>query len=183
MKRALPLLPLLILGSATLTSAADPNPARSRPSLVDFSQFSKLSLEASQLRSKRLVKWEKFQEIADRPGTIILDTRSKKAFDQVHLKGAVHLNFSDFTEEKLAKAIPDKATTILIYCNNNFSALPGMEVNFAAFADKSPGLALNIPTFINLYGYGYTQVYELSELLDVNDPRITLEGTATSKRP
>lgn len=35
-------------------------------------------------------------------------------------------------------------------------------------------LALNIPTFINLYGYGYQQVYELNELISVLDDRVTL---------
>jgi hypothetical protein len=39
-------------------------------------------------------------------------------------------------------------------------------------------LALNIPTYINLYGYGYKNVYELDELVNVNDKRIEFEGTA-----
>ena len=38
-------------------------------------------------------------------------------------------------------------------------------------------LALNIPTFINLYGYGYRNIYELDELVHINDPRIEFEGT------
>jgi hypothetical protein len=38
-------------------------------------------------------------------------------------------------------------------------------------------LALNIPTYINLYGYGYRNVYELNELINVSDPSIKFEGT------
>ena len=38
-------------------------------------------------------------------------------------------------------------------------------------------MALNIPTYINLYGYGYHNVYELNELVNVNDPLIIFEGT------
>ena len=42
-------------------------------------------------------------------------------------------------------------------------------------------LALNIPTFINLYGYGYRNIFELGELVNTNDPRIQFEGTAVEK--
>lgn len=42
-------------------------------------------------------------------------------------------------------------------------------------------MALNVHTFINLYGYGYHNVYELDELLNMDDPRVTFEGTAVQK--
>jgi hypothetical protein len=38
-------------------------------------------------------------------------------------------------------------------------------------------LALNIPTYINLFGYGYVNVYELNELVNIRDARVTFEGT------
>ena len=44
-------------------------------------------------------------------------------------------------------------------------------------------MALNIPTYINLYGYGYRNVYELHELVDVKDPRIEFEGTIVEQKP
>ena len=52
------------------------------------------------------------------------------------------------------------------------------------FADQEKPLmmALNIPTYVNLYGYGYRNVYELHELVDLNDPRITFEGTIVGGR-
>jgi hypothetical protein len=42
-------------------------------------------------------------------------------------------------------------------------------------------LALNIPTYINLYGYGYRNVYELGELVNVNDKRISFEGSIVTE--
>ena len=39
-------------------------------------------------------------------------------------------------------------------------------------------LALNIPTYINLYGYGYRNIYELSELINTNSQKLEFEGTA-----
>jgi hypothetical protein len=43
--------------------------------------------------------------------------------------------------------------------------------------EKPLMMALNIPTYVNLYGYGYHNVYELNELVNVNDPRIAFEGS------
>jgi hypothetical protein len=37
---------------------------------------------------------------------------------------------------------------------------------------KALPLALNIPTFINLVGYGYRNIWELGEAVDMNDPAI-----------
>ena len=36
-------------------------------------------------------------------------------------------------------------------------------------------LALNIPTFINLYGYGYDNIYELKDYMDEEDDRVQFE--------
>ncbi len=122
------------------------------------------------------------------PNTMILDTRSKAAFDRIHLAGAVHLNFSDFSTHQLAAVIPSKATRILIYCNNNFIIDDGvkdeakLEVALVALATKIAPLALNIPTFINLYGYGYENLYELADALPVDDPRLTFAQAATDDK-
>ena len=42
-------------------------------------------------------------------------------------------------------------------------------------------MALNVPTYINLYGYGYQNVYELDELVNVSDQRIEFEGTVINR--
>jgi hypothetical protein len=112
--------------------------------------------------------------------TIILDTRSDSMFQSKHIKGAKHLNFSDFTQYNLDRLIPDSTTRILIYCNNNFYDDPIYFVTKSAKpkipTNKPLTLALNIPAFINLYGYGFRNIYELSELVSVKDPRISMEG-------
>ncbi len=43
-------------------------------------------------------------------------------------------------------------------------------------------MALNVPTYINLYGYGYRNVYELDELVNVKDRRITFEGSIVDQK-
>ncbi len=139
---------------------------------VDYDSFLKISEEILDYRQERLVPLETFLEYMTEENTIVLDTRSEAAYKQKHLKGAIHINFSDFTEEKLANKIHSKETRILIYCNNNIDGDP------IHFASKKMPLALNIPTFINLYGYGYKNVYELSVLVPIKDARLKFEGTS-----
>jgi hypothetical protein len=55
-----------------------------------------------------------------------------------------------------------------------------LETQVAA-QSKPVQLALNVPTYINLYGYGYRNVYELGELVKVTDPRIQFEGSMVGK--
>ncbi|MDO5972410.1 rhodanese-like domain-containing protein [Flavivirga aquimarina] len=150
---------------------------------VSYSAFEDLVKQVKKHRQKRLIDLNQFLSKSKSEDVVILDTRSKEMFTRKHIKGAVHLNFSDFTQENLNKLIPNADTTILIYCNNNFE---GDEINFASKIvlpkvvkkDIKPiTLALNIPTYINLYGYGYRNVYELSELITLFDERVEYEGT------
>jgi hypothetical protein len=83
-----------------------------------------------------------------------------------HIAGAINLSLTDFTAQSLAAAIPNPNTRILIYCNNNF------DNNVAPVIMKSVQLALNIQTFINLYGYGYRNVYELGDVVNFNNPQV-----------
>lgn len=60
----------------------------------------------------------------------------------------------------------------------NDSLLKPKEIETQILSNQKPiMLALNIPTYINLYGYGYRNIYELDELVNVNDSRISFEGT------
>ena len=52
------------------------------------------------------------------------------------------------------------------YCNNNFTD------DIAPIPLKRAPLALNVPTFINLYGYGYENIYELSGAYSIHDADI-----------
>ena len=150
---------------------------------VSYSAFEDLVKQVKKHRQKRLINFDQFLAKSKLENVLILDTRSKEMYTNKHIKGAIHLNFSDFTQENLIKLIPNADTTILIYCNNNFE---GDAFNFASKIVlpkiikkniKPITLALNIPTYINLYGYGYRNVYELSELMTLFDERVEYEGT------
>ncbi len=157
---------------------------------VDFEVFNEVTKQAQAHRKDRLIHFADFIAASKTEGTIILDTRSKAMYDRMHIKGAIHLNFSDFNQASLAEIIPNFETRILIYCNNNFTQEPLFVVPFVTKSiqpltvqkplglDTPPKtLALNIPTYINLFGYGYKNVYELSELVSTEHPLLALEGT------
>jgi len=133
---------------------------------IDFDGFSALTGEVNSYRSDRLVDLAEFQRMAREGDTLILDARSAEAFAAGHIDGAINLSFPDFTAESLARAIGDPGRRILIYCNNNF------ENDRPPVVMKRIELALNIQTFINLYGYGYRNVYELGDVVNFDDPAV-----------
>jgi len=160
---------ILVISLGSIIYAEDlPKPTQTsfKGTPVSIDEFMKAAYEAKELRKSRRITSETFLKYAADKGTIILDTRSKAKYDLRHVKGAKHLNFSDFTKESLAEMIPHKKTRILIYCNNNFMGDP------RAFACKTIATALNIPTFINLYSYGYENVYELGSYESVLTTKI-----------
>jgi hypothetical protein len=146
-------------------------------------------------RASRLIDLNTFLKMSKEEGVIIFDSRSDSRFVSTHIKGAKHLAFTEFTQDNLAKVIPHFDTKILIYCNNNFDGNqkdfagkgvfppdPKEAISTEARKQRKPvSLALNVPTFINLYGYGYCNVYELDELVQVNDPRIEFESSLTNR--
>ena len=155
------------------------------PSLVDYDAYVQLVTEVQNHRQQRLISLERFNSLRQLDDVIILDTRSKAMYDAKHVKGAIHLNFSDFTQENLETLIPSKDTKILIYCNNNFLEDPIYFMTKSYTPPPTPKknelgitMALNIPTYINLYGYGFKNVYELKDLIPVSDPAIAFEGTS-----
>jgi hypothetical protein len=171
-----------ILSAQTTDNAATLLPIEDyrKAVMVDFGDYLVLAEKAQKHREDRLVSFADFQQMASEPNTIILDTRSDSMYMAKHLKGAIHLNFSDFNVASLQKIIPSPDTRILIYCNNNFSgdnhffaskmAPPKIDL-MGSVSGYGPTMALNIPTFINLYGYGYTNVYELGEEIQLVDFR------------
>jgi hypothetical protein len=155
------------------------------PSKVDFDAFETLAKEVKEYRKDRLVSLDKFISYSKEQNTVILDTRSTEMYNRKHVKGAIHLDFTDFTQFNLLRLIPSPFTRILIYCNNNFA---NDKINFMTKYAPKPNektkeitLALNIPTFINLYGYGYKNVYELADLVSVFNSAIQFEGTDVLK--
>ena len=142
------------------------------PAKVSYDDFKALVAEVEPHRQKRLVDLDTFLKMSQEPGAVVLDTRSAFRYERIHLEGAKHLSFPDFTQDNLRKIVPSEETIILIYCNNNFD---GNEVDFAskvalpmrplpregheapaspksqlAAQEKPVMLALNVPTYITL---------------------------------
>lgn len=139
---------------------------------IDYQGFSQLTGDLARLREARRLSWAEFSERAAAEGALLLDARSADAFARGHLKGAVNLPFTDFTDEALAAVIgANPNRPIYIYCNNNFRD------HRAPVALKRAPMALNIPTFINLHGYGYRNVWELADVIGTKDAGVVWEGT------
>lgn len=158
---------LVVLGVAIPTTAlSQPKERPSTAAQIDYQGFRSLAADVEPLRAQRLVTLPDFQRMAREPNTLILDARSADAYAEGHIDGAVNLPFTDFTDASLREALGDPGVRILIYCNNNFSN------NAQPVVLKRVEVALNIQTFINLYGYGYRNVYELGDVVDFNDPTV-----------
>ena len=133
---------------------------------IDMPGYLAVAKEAALYREARRVSEEEFIRMSAEPGTIILDARSQRKFDELHIRGAINLSFPDIAVESLKSTIPNRNTRILIYCNNNFV---GAEREFPS---KIPKASLNLSTFIALYSYGYRNVYELAPLIDIMRSKI-----------
>ena len=97
---------------------------------------------------------------------LILDARSAEQFAAGHIKGAVNVPLPEFSDERLAEVIGRADRPILIYCNNNFrNDRPPVML-------KSVRLALNLSTFTHLYGYGYRNIRELNDVMEIDDPKV-----------
>lgn len=166
------LIPLL----ATAVAAISPEPTTSLRSvipnrLIDYPGFQKIVVTSAAEREKRRLTEEEFLAEMAKPNVVVLDARTDRRFTQRHIRGAVNLPFTEFTEATLAATIPSKDTKVLIYCNNNFLGSP------VAFASKMAPASLNLSTYTSLKAYGYTNVWELGPLLDVRTSRIPFVGS------
>lgn len=156
------ILPLALALLATPLAAQDGGSP-----LIDYAGFRDLTAEVQPVRSARLIPLSEFNARATKTDVLILDARSAQAFAEGHIAGAINLPLPDFTAESLSQVIgANQDREILIYCNNNFTN------NRRPVVTKALPLALNIQTFINLYGYGYKNVWELGEAVDMDDPRV-----------
>jgi len=138
---------------------------------IDMPGFLRVSVEAAQARENRRVSEADFIRMSREPNTIVLDARSRERFDELHIKGAIHLSFPDIAVDSLNATIPDKSTRILIYCNNNFSGAP------RPFPTKLPPASLNLSTYVALYTYGYRNIYELGPLIDIRASKLKFESS------
>jgi phage shock protein E len=156
--------------------AALPASARQPPTnpLIDYDAYTSLASEVAPVRRERLISLAEFNTRAAKRDVLLLDARSARAFAEGHIDGAVNLPLPDFTADALAQIIGKNPNReILIYCNNNFTN------NRRPVVTKSVQLALNIQTFINLYGYGYRNIFELGEAVDMDAPEVRWVSAAT----
>ncbi|WDI45016.1 rhodanese-like domain-containing protein [Bremerella sp. P1] len=158
-----------------LTAEEDVTQLTSENPQIDYQGFLKQVQEVAKVREKRRISEDEFLRMMDDPETVVLDARSKRMYDLLHVKGAVHISLPDMTAEDLAKLIPEKDTQVVIYCNNNFKNEP------MAFAPKAPVASLNLNTYNTLYSYGYRNIYELKPLLDRHNTKIPFGGTSAEK--
>ena len=163
-----------VLGLAVVSPAMAQKRVSSNP-LIDFGGYMRIASQTQGIRAKRLLPLEAFKARAAEPQTLLLDARSAQAFLEGHIEGAVNLPLPDFTATSLREIVGDNPNRrILIYCNNNFTN------NVRPVPTKVVQVALNIQTFINLRAYGFTNVWELADAVDFNDPRV---GWIGSGRP
>lgn len=172
---------VFLAGSSLFVSAQ--NATYVNQSCKDMDNYVKLATEVAEYRKNHLLSVDSFKVMAARPNVIILDTRSLYFYDAVHVKGAIHLDFSDFTYGSLAGIIPSRETIILIYCNNNFYG----EERYLQTKNYNPrpllllNYPLNIPVMVTLFGYGYRNVFELGEYIDAYSGTLELEGIEVGK--
>jgi phage shock protein E len=159
----------LCLAVAAMACSVPVVAAKAAPTnpLIDYPSFEEMVRDIGPVREAHRLAWADFATGSRSGNAILLDTRSAADFARGHLEGAVNLPFSEFTDAKLAAVLGENRNRpVYIYCNNNFRD------NVAPVMTKRAPLALNIPTFINLHGYGYTNVWELADVLSIADPGI-----------
>ena len=157
--------------SAAEESEAIPN------KLIDYEGFKNSVIKMESTREQKRLTEQEFAEALTDPNVVVLDARSEHRFAQHHIEGAINLPFTEFTEINLAEVIPNKDTPVLIYCNNNF------EGNQIAFATKRMPASLNVHTQSDLNVYGYTNVFELGPVVDVDETILPMAGEHEKNPP
>ena len=64
------------------------------------------------------ISQDKAKEMMDKGNVIILDVREQSEYDEGHIKGAVLLPVGTITEETTKSVIPEKSSTVLVYCRS-----------------------------------------------------------------
>jgi Rhodanese-like domain len=173
--RYLTLTLIVFVGLPSIGTTDSPkNSAPANPA-IDMEGYLKVSREAAKHRETRRLSEAEFLRMSAEPGTIVLDARSKEKYDELHIRGAINLSFSDIAVESLKKTLPDKEARILIYCNNNFKNAEG------PFPTKKATASLNLSTYIALYQYGYRNLYKLGPHIDPKESKLPFES-ATARR-
>lgn len=81
------------------------------------------------------------KEIMDTQKVIILDVRKQDEYDSGHIPGAVLLPLGNIDETTAAEVIPEKDSTVLVYCRSGNRS-------------KTASSALAEPGYTNIYEFG-----------------------------
>ena len=73
---------------------------------------------ASSESSYQQISQEEAKEMMDAQEVIILDVREQDEYDSGHIPGAVLLPVGTIDEETAAEVIPEKDSTVLVYCRS-----------------------------------------------------------------
>lgn len=68
--------------------------------------------------SYQQISQEEAKEMMDTQDVIILDVREQDEYDSGHIPGAVLLPVGTIDEESAAEVIPEKDSTVLVYCRS-----------------------------------------------------------------
>lgn len=147
----------------------------------DFDRFAQAVVEVQKRRKERLLTAEEFAKLAAMPGTIVLDARSARSFELLHVKGSINLPYTNFGRDTLKEIIPNQSSRILIYCRNNITDETFERVEWAAASKytvpKAREAGLNVPVAVTLFIYGYENVSELDEIVVPETCPIKFEWT------
>lgn len=97
------------------------------------------------------IELSRFNELAGADDAVVLDLRSREAYEAGHYKGA-HWLGADITAEKLAAIVPNKSSTILVYCQNSL-----MATRMISLTD------IGLP---QIHALGYANVFKLERIWD-----------------
>lgn len=91
--------------------------------------------------SYQQISQETAKEMMDSQEVIILDVREQEEYDSGHIPGAVLLPVGTIDEDSAAQVIPDKDSTLLVYCRSGNRS-------------KTASAALAALGYTNIYEFG-----------------------------
>ena len=91
--------------------------------------------------SYQQISQEEAKEMMDTQDVIILDVREQDEYDSGHIPGAVLLPVGTIDEETAAEVIPEKDSTVLVYCRSGNRS-------------KTASSALAEQGYTNIYEFG-----------------------------
>jgi hypothetical protein len=167
-----------ILATCSIAFSWSVVPASTRDTIenpnIDMAGYLAAAHEAAAWRETHRLSEAEFLQMSKIPNTLVLDARSAEKFNELHIRNAFNLSFPDITVESLARAVPNKDTRVLIYCNNNFRNAEG------PFPTKLNNASLNLSTFIALYSYGYRNVFELGPSIDFGATMLDFDSSSAA---